>query len=104
MSGKEKAEVAKKESEAPAKQRTIPEIEADIAASRERLVQTVSQLEVTVKRNLNPKRILAVQVKKVQSFYVDEYGGVRPERVVVTVGVVVGFVVVRKVTKRVFSK
>jgi hypothetical protein len=105
MSGKKKTAVAKSEaSTKPAKTRSIPEIEAEIAASRDHLVETVEQLQVAVKRTLDPKRIITVQVMKVRGFYVDEYGGVRPDRVAGTVGVVVGIIVVRRVGKRVFSK
>lgn len=98
MSGKEKTVAAK--SDASEKARTIPEIEAEIAASRDSLVVTVGQLQVAVKKTLDPKRIIAVKVRKVRHFYLDEYGGVRPERVVGTVGVVVGIIVVRRVRRR----
>jgi len=105
MSGKKKSATAKSDASAkPAKTRSIPEIEAEIAASRDHLVETVGQLQVAVKRTIDPKRIIAVQVVKVRSFYVDEYGGIRPERVAGTVGVVVGIIVVRRVGKRVFGK
>ena len=105
MSGKEKKNAAAaKPASRPAKPRSIAEIAAEIEASRDHLVETVSQLQVAVKRTIDPKRIVAVQVDKVRGFYIDEYGGVRPERVVATVSVVVGFIVVRRVSKRVFSK
>lgn len=82
----------------PARKRSIAEIEADLEASRESLVATVGQLEVAVKQA--PKKFLAKQLDKVRGIYVDEYGGLRPERVVITVGVVVAVVVVRRVAKR----
>lgn len=88
----------------PSAPRSIPEIEADLVSTRENLLVTVEQLQETVKETFDPKRIVTVQVEKVRSFYIDEYGGVRPERVVVTVGVVVGVVVIRGVFKRVFKK
>ncbi len=88
--------------DAVAHQRTPAEIEVDIVAARDRLVATVDQLQAAVKRATNPKRILVAQLSRVKGFYVDEYGGVRPERIVVTVGVVVGVIVVRKATKRIF--
>lgn len=84
--------------------RSIAEIEADITTSRENLVQNVAQLQVAVQQTFDPKRILTVQVTKVRSFYIDEYGGVRPERVAVTVGVVVSLVVLRRVKRRIFNK
>ena len=88
----------------PPPQRSIAEIEADITSSREALVHNVAQLQVAVQQTFDPKRIIAVQVNKVRSFYIDEYGGVRPERVAVTVGVVVSLVVLRRVKRRVFNK
>lgn len=105
MSGKKKTAAAKSEASAkPGKTRSIPEIEAEIAASRDHLVETVGQLQVAVKKTLDPKRIISVQVMKVRGFYIDEYGGVRPERVAGTVGVVVGVIVIRRVGKRVSRK
>lgn len=83
--------------------RSVAEIEADIEGSRAQLVETITELQVAVKRTFDPRRIISVQVTKVKTFYVDEYGGVRPERVAITVGVVVGVVVLRRVTRRIFS-
>ncbi len=91
-------------SKPPAPQRSIAEIEAEIVTTRENLVQNVEQLQVAVKETFDPKRIVTVQVTKVRSFYIDEYGGVRPERVVVTVGVVVSVVVARRLVRRMFSR
>lgn len=79
--------------------RTAAEIQSEMEATRERLTETISQLQEA----LQPKNILNRQVDKVKAFYVDEYGAVRPEKVAMTVGVVVAGVVVIKVTKRVFS-
>lgn len=79
--------------------RTAAEIQSEMEATRERLTETISQLQEA----LQPKNIMNRQVEKVKSFYVDEYGAVRPEKVAMTVGVVVAGVVVIKVTKRVFS-
>lgn len=98
------AKTSAEQTDAPARERSIPEIEADIAAARDSLVQTVDQLQGAVKETLDPKRIIAVQISKVRSVYIDEYGGIRPERVVITVGVVVGAIAVRGVFKRVFKK
>ncbi|MEI6621564.1 MAG: DUF3618 domain-containing protein [Actinomycetes bacterium] len=88
---------------APVRVRSIAEIEADIEASREQLVETIVELQVAAKKTVDPRRIISVQITKVRTFYVDEYGGVRPERVAITVGVVVGFVVLRRVKRRIFS-
>lgn len=91
-------------SKAPTPARSIAEIEADINTSRDALVQNIELLERAVKQTFDPKRIISVQVTKVRSFYIDEYGGVKPERVVVTVGVVISVVVLRRVTRRIFGK
>ncbi len=91
-----KGEVAKTDTKPPA--RTMAEIEAEMAATRERLAATVGQLQEA----LQPKNLLRLQVEKVKGYYVDEYGAVRPERVAGTVGVVVVSVVVIKVVKRIF--
>ena len=106
MSGKQEAPAnpAHAKKPAPAPPRSIAEIEADITTSRENLVQNVAQLQVAVQQTFDPKRILTVQVTKVRSFYIDEYGGVRPERVAVTVGVVVSCSVLRRVKRRIFNK
>ncbi|MDQ1245990.1 MAG: hypothetical protein QG597_357 [Actinomycetota bacterium] len=79
--------------------RTMAEIESDMDATRERLAETITQLQEA----LAPKNIMNRQVEKVKSFYVDEYGAVRPEKVAMTVGAVVAGVVVIKVVKSIFS-
>ncbi len=91
-------------STAPTPARSIAEIEADINKSRDALVQNIERLERAVKLTFDPKRIISIQVTKVRSFYIDEYGGVKPERVAITVGVVVSVVVLQRVTRRVFGK
>lgn len=77
--------------------RSVEQIEADLAASRERLTQTLGQLNVTVQRKFEPKHLMAIGVAKLRGVYFDEFGGIRVERVAVTVGVVVGVVVVKKI-------
>ncbi|MCB9413142.1 MAG: DUF3618 domain-containing protein [Actinobacteria bacterium] len=79
--------------------RSMAQIEADMAATRERLANTIGQLQA----ELTPKNLARKQLDKVRSFYIDEYGAVRPDRVAMTAGVVVGGYVVIRVTKRVFS-
>ncbi len=107
MPGKENAQpnpAAGSTAPTPTPARSIAEIEADITKSRDALVQNVERLERAVKLTFDPKRIISIQVTKVRSFYIDEYGGVKPERVAITVGVVVSVVVLRRVTRRVFGK
>lgn len=80
--------------------RSVAEIEADIAASRESLVRTVAQLQVAVKVAVDPRRILTRQLDKINTVFLDEYGGVRPERVLIVAGGLVTLVVVRRAGKR----
>lgn len=77
--------------------RSLADIESDMAATRARLADTLDELKVAT----NPKNIADRQVRKVKDFYVDEYGAVRVDHVAVTVGVVVGLIVVRRVWKRI---
>ena len=77
--------------------RSLADIEADMDATRARLSNTLDELKVAT----NPKNIADRQMRKVKDFYVDDYGAVRVDHVAVTVGVVVGLIVVRKVWKRI---
>jgi hypothetical protein len=77
--------------------RSVADIESDMAATRARLAGTLDELKVAT----NPKNIADRQIRKVKDFYVDDYGAVRVDHVAVTVGVVVGLIVVRKVWKRI---
>lgn len=77
--------------------RSVADIESDMEATRARLSATLDELKVAA----SPKNIADRQVRKVREFYVDEYGALRVDHVAVTVGVVVGLIVVRKVWKRI---
>ncbi len=92
-------DVANKQQQDVPQQRSIADIEADIEQSRERLVETVGQLQSAVKQAVSPKHIASRAVAKVKGFYVDEYGQVRPTRVAGTVGTVAGVIVVRRVIR-----
>ncbi len=78
-------------------QRSVAEIESDMDATRARLAETLNDLKVATQ----PKNIINRQVEKVKDFYVDEYGAVRIDHVAVTVGVVVGLIVVRRTWRRI---
>lgn len=80
--------------------RSVAEIEAEIAASRESLVRTVTQLQVAVKVAIDPRRILTRQLDKINAVFLDEYGGVRPERVLIVAGGLVTLIVVRRAGRR----
>ena len=77
--------------------RSLADIENDMDATRARLSQTLDELKVAT----SPKNIADRQVRKVKAFYVDDYGAVRVDHVAITVGVVVGAIVVRRVWKRI---
>ena len=72
--------------------RTPEQIEADMRAARERLTSGVTD----IKDYVAPKSVAQRQTNKVRAFFVDEFGGVRPERVAMVAGGVVGLLIVRK--------
>ena len=79
--------------------RTPDQIEAAMVATRARLTGRIEQLEAYVK----PKAVASRQVAKAKAFYVDQYGGIRPERVLATAGavvVIVGLCVLRNRRRR----
>jgi hypothetical protein len=68
--------------------RTPEQIEAAMVATRARLTGRIEQLEAYVK----PKAVAGRQLAKAKAFYVDQYGGIRPERVLATAGAVAAVV------------
>jgi hypothetical protein len=76
--------------------RSVDEIEADMAATRARLSETLDELKVAT----NPKNVANRQLQKVKDFYTDEYGAVRVDRVAGTVAVVVTVVIIRRSWKK----
>lgn len=77
--------------------RTPADIEADITATRDRLVGTIAEIEDRVK----PANVAARGRRKVEAFYVGD-SGVRWERVAMTAGAVVaGLVGLRMVSSTV---
>ncbi len=71
--------------------RTVEEIEADLDATRQRLAGRLDDLQQYVA----PKNVMNRQVAKVKGVFVDEYGGVKPDRVLMAAGVVVVIVGLR---------
>jgi len=85
-------------SKAPAQKapvRTPAEIEADMNATRDRLVGTIAELEDRVK----PANVAQRTKGKVQAFYTDE-SGIRWKNVALTAGAVVGGLVGLRVASR----
>ena len=79
----------------PAPAPTAAEIEADIAAARERLTSTLVQLEDAV----TPASFARRAKTTVKGVYVDEFGGIKVKNVAITAGVVVGAIVLVKIIK-----
>lgn len=68
------------------------ELQAEIAAARDDLVASIAQL----KEQTAPSALVRRGKAAVTGFFVDEYGGVRPERVAMAAGAVVTLVVLRR--------
>lgn len=77
--------------------RTMADIQSEMDATRARLTNTLNDLQEAVQ----PKNIVKRQTEKIRDYYVDEFGAVRPERVVKTAAIVVGTVIAVRITKRV---
>ena len=81
----------------PAKpQRSVSEIQAELDATRTRLAGRIDDLQEYV----TPKNVMNRQVDKVKGVFVDEFGGIKPDRVLIAAGVAVGLVVVLGVSRR----
>jgi uncharacterized protein YjbJ (UPF0337 family) len=75
--------------------RSLDEIESDLDATRARLAGRIDDLQSYV----SPTSIASRQVAKVKHVFVDEYGGIRPERVlgaVAVVGAILALGIVRR--------
>ena len=77
-------------------QRSVVEIQAELDATRERLAGRIDDLQEYV----TPKNVMNRQVDKIKGVFVDEFGGIKPDRVLIAAGVVVGLVVVLGVSRR----
>lgn len=75
--------------------RSPEELEAEIAEARQRLAATLDELKVQVQ----PGSLARRGRRAMLGWFTDEYGGVRPERVAIVVGVTVT-VVAFKVWRR----
>jgi len=80
----------------PAPPRTVQEVEADVEATRRRIAERIDGLTEYV----SPGNIIGRQVDKAKSVFVDRYGGIKPERVLMAAGVVVGLVVLSALVRR----
>lgn len=75
---------------------SIDELVADITAAREALLTSVEALREQTTPEAFRERALAM----VTGVFTDEFGGIRPKRVAIVVGVVVGVVGLRLLTRR----
>ena len=77
-------------------QRSVAEIQADLDATRDRLAGRIDDLQEYVA----PTNVANRQIAKVKGVFVDEFGGIKPDRVLIAAGVVVGLVVVVGISRR----
>jgi hypothetical protein len=82
--------------EKPAPPRSMDEIEAELDTTRERLAERIDELQEYV----SPRSILQRQMDRVTGVFVDEYGGIRPDRVLVAAGVVIAVVGIGMLRRR----
>lgn len=67
-------------------------LQAEIASAREDLVTSLAEL----KDQVSPAALVRRGKARVTGFFVDEYGGVRPERVAIAAGTLVVLIVLRR--------
>ena len=80
----------------PKPERSMAEIEAELDATRARLAGRIDELTEYVA----PRNVLDRQVGKIKGVFVDEYGGIKPDRVLMAAGAVVAVVVLLGITRR----
>ncbi len=73
---------------APASARSLDEIESDLDATRARLAGRLGDLQDYI----SPKNVAQRQMVKIKGVFVDEYGGIKPDRVLVAAGIVVAII------------
>jgi hypothetical protein len=78
----DKADAAASDTPPP---RSMDEIEAELQVTRDRLAGRIDDLADYVK----PANVVERQKAKLRSLFVDEYGGIKPDRVLVAAGAVV---------------
>jgi hypothetical protein len=81
---------------APPVPKTIEQIEGELDEVRARLAGRINDLESYV----SPKNIVARQVEAAKRVFVDEYGGIKPDRVLMAVGAVVVLVGLSSIRRR----
>lgn len=72
------------------------DLQAEIAAAREELVANLSAL----RGEAAPGALVRRTGRAVTGWFTDEFGGIRPERVAIAAGVVVGFIALSALRRR----
>lgn len=75
---------------------SVAELQTEIAAARDDLVASLADLRAAT----TPGALARRGGRSVTGWFTDEFGGVRPERIAIVVGVVVGVVVLRRLVRR----
>ncbi len=83
-------------SDKPAPPRSMDEIEAELDATRQRLAGRIDELEEYVQ----PNNVARRQLDKVRGVFVDEYGGIKPDRVLMAAGIVIAVVGIGALLRR----
>ena len=76
--------------------RSAADIESEIDAVRNRLASRLDDFQDYVK----PSNVVDRGVNSAKGVFVDEYGGVRPERVAIATAAVVGLIALRALSRR----
>ena len=80
----------------PAPPRSMDEIEVELDATRQRLAGRIDELEDYVQ----PKKVALRQFDRVRGVFVDEYGGIKPDRVLMAAGIVIAVVGIGALLRR----
>lgn len=75
---------------------SIVDLQTEVVAAREEFVASLSQLKAAT----TPAALAQRGARAVGGWFIDEYGGIRPERVAIVGAVVLGYVALRIARRR----
>ena len=75
---------------------SIVDLQTEVVAAREEFVASLSQLRAAT----TPAALAQRGARAVGGWFIDEYGGIRPERVAIVGAVVLGYVALRVARRR----
>jgi Protein of unknown function (DUF3618) len=75
---------------------SVTDLQAEIESARDDLVNSLNELKAQTK----PAALAKRGQRKVTGFFTDEFGGVRPDRVAIVGGVVLGIVILGALRRR----